>query len=447
MVTQSLKTTIQIGGGITDGLLNSFNPLRKRLGETERSMAKLNRAARTTERAMKATANPAIYAKLLKQHTRIREEIRKQRIETIRLTKASTAYDASLKGIAKSIGVIGAGTFVFRKAFQGVIQDFTEFKEVQAETGIEAARLAAISFRTRPLVPGFSPERIADFTAQAAREVQLRLQEAAAGRVGLKQYLVLDKIANVTGRGTMEPIEQLAKSIRYIQAMPAFRRASALEEVVGGTEGEIITGLFRRGKINDFLKALDQSTGVIYKAGQSLDRLWAVVIQVSQIFLLLGYTLVNAVMPVVEPLAAIAAKVAKKLEDLLRGAGPLPEVLGVFLAGAATAAAGALTILAIRTFLLAIPALKAFVFWVWKGTKSMIGFGLGAGSLALIFIALTAAVAGLIYILQQANVFRLPAAEGPPAGITQTFNITGDSPEAIGREVARVSAYGVPGRF
>ena len=441
MVTQALKTVIQIGGGVTDGLLNSFNPLRKKLQETERAVARNTRAARSFERAMRSTTDPARLERLKRRHTDILQTIKEQRRETARLTRASNQYSESLARISPLLAKLGLGVVFIRKVFRGVLQDFAEFKEVQAETGIEAARLAAISFQARPLVPGLRPERIADLTAQAVRETELRLQEAAAGRVGLKGYLVLPNILQATNRGTMEPIQQLAVAIRHIQKMPAHRRASALEEVVGGTEGEFITGLFRRGRIDDYLKALEASTGSIYRAGTALDRFWSVLIEVQQSFLLLGYTLINFVTPVLEPLATIARWLALQFQALLRNSGLAGEIIGTYLVSAALVASVALTVLAVKAIIPAIGSIFGMTVAAIQFGLTMIGISAPIAVVAIAFFGLATALTGLIFLLRQFDVLRLPESEGPTQGFgtqNNTFNINGaGNPDALAMSISQ----------
>ena len=155
-MVQNLKTVIQIGGGVTSGLLNTFNPLRKKLQDTEKGVGRLTRASNNLDRAMRRTTNPAHYSALLRKQTEILEKIKEQRRETLRLSKASAEYTANLAKAGAAFGGILAGITALKGAFGGIFSDFAQFKEVQAETGIEAARLAAITFQGSPLVARLS---------------------------------------------------------------------------------------------------------------------------------------------------------------------------------------------------------------------------------------------------------------------------------------------------
>ena len=447
-MTQRLRTIIEIGGGVTNGLLNTFNPLRKKLQETEKGVNRLTRASSSLERAMKRTTDPVRYSRLLRRHTDILEKIKEQRRETARLTRASRQYTESLGQAGKAFAVLTAGAVGVRQVFGGIFQDFAEFKEVQAETGIEAARLAQISFGARPLVPGFSPERVADAVAQSARELQLRLQEAAAGRVGLKGYLVLPDLLDATRKGTQEPIEQLVTALRFVQRMPEHRRASALEEVVGGTEGEILTGLFRRGKVDDFILALENSTGTIYRAGQAMNQFWAVLIQVQQTLLAFGYTLFNAVAPALEPFAAIALKVATTLQKVFFGSEEVAKTLGATLVGATLLAAGALIFLAIKAVLPLIGGFITLFLPVLGAALGFLGLNVAMAPLIIGFLVLATAIGGLLLLLGQIPGLSLGGGGATTVNQANTFNIQGTDARGIGDEVmGRMTAASTAGRF
>ena len=283
----------------------------------------------------------------------------------------------------------------------------------------------------------------------------MRLQEAAVGREGLKGYLVLPDLLKATQKGTMEPIKQLTTALRHIQGMSEHRRASALEEVVGGTEGEIITGLFRRGKVDEFIKALETSTGTIYEAGQAMDRFWSILTEVQQVTLAFGYALFNSVAPALEPIAAIALNAARGLKWLFLNTGVVAKFFGGFLLGSVILLGTALISLAVKQLTPLAVAYGAQLAAVLTNTLQFLGLNVAMAPLVGWFLALAVAIGGLLLLLNQIPGLNIG---NPLSNITNsvtqnnTFNVEGGEGAAL--EIndrlgvpQPGNAYAVAGRF
>lgn len=284
---QSLRSIIDITGGVSDRFRSSIGEGDRELGQLGRTIRGLRGEQTRLQRAIDAgDGNERQQAEYRRELRRVSREVRRQEGNFNRLNRRMNRQRRILRGIGIAAGVatagaaaLGAGLFGVQRLLSGVNEEYRELNRLATISGrTDISTLQRFDFAFQRA--GFQPGEGADIAAEFGSEFNLRLAEALTGiNKSIREDLAavgVDIAAEF--EGITDPAERLLRVISLTQRVSrelGSDQARVVGEALGGgTEGKILAGIGADAeRARRFLEDFNNAPALSAEQVQNLDDL------------------------------------------------------------------------------------------------------------------------------------------------------------------------------